>query len=224
MRLDKPLGRGQAQVLEAYSALVRRWNAVARLVAKGDLDRFFARHLLDSLALVPLIRKLEKHGNAAQDRAGAPPGEALPVADFGSGAGLPGVPLAVALPELTFMLVERSEKKARFLQRVRDELTLPNVRVLCADIKSLPAGCCRGVVARAVMPALALWPHARAALGPGGYLLVLDRIAGARCPPASEPLSGFAAGAVQRHWVQMPPFGTRHGILEVREEVREMSP
>ena len=130
-----PLERGQLQALETYSALVSRWNSVAKLVARGDLARFAARHLLDSLILAPLIREREGLAGAQKQSSNPVAAAPLPVADFGSGAGLPGVPLAVALPELTFTLIERSEKKARFLRRVRDELTLPNVRVLCADIR-----------------------------------------------------------------------------------------
>ena len=216
-RLGVPLAGAQLQALESFSALVARWNSVARLVSRDDLDRFSHRHLLDSLALAPLLREREGAA-AARDGEGAEVADAsLPVADFGSGAGLPGVPLAIALPRLTFTLIDRSEKKARFLRRVRDELKLPNVRVLCADVRQLQRCSCRAVVARAAMPVQALWRHARAALAPGGYLLVLDRIVrSAEAPPVENP--GACDGAtVRRHWAQMPQFGAWHGVLEVRE-------
>ena len=213
-RLGLSLDGGQWQALHAYGALVRRWNRVAKLVAKDDLRRFFNRHVVDSLVLAPLIHELEGASGqpSAQDAAASPP-----IADFGSGAGLPGVPLAVALPELAFTLIDRSEKKARFLRRVRDELTLPNVRVLCADVKELPAGSCRGVVARAAMPLPALWRRARAVLRPGGYLLVLDRTTRARGAPTDELPGGCEGGKIRRRWIEMPQLGAWHGILEVRE-------
>ena len=115
------------QALGSYSALVARWNRSARLVSGDDLHRFSDRHLLDSLVLAPLIRKREGLDNDTEAGSGTDAGASLPVADFGSGGGLPGIPLAIALPTLTFTLIDRSEKKARFLRRVRDELKLANV-------------------------------------------------------------------------------------------------
>ena len=211
------LDSGQTQALQAYGELVTRWNRVAGLVAKNDLRRFGSRHLLDSLVLVPLIRKLEGSSDAPGRTRARDADAPLPIADFGSGAGLPGIPLAIALPDLAFTLVDRSEKKARFLRRVRDELTLSNVRVLCTDIKDLPRAGYRGVVARAAMPVPALWPRAREALTPGGYLLVLDKIARSRDALEPESQDVCEGGAVQRHWVEMPQLDAWHGILQVRE-------
>ena len=216
-RLGVPLAEVQLQALESFSALVARWNRVAGLVSRDDVGRFSQRHLLDSLVLAPLLREREG-ADAAPGGADAEDTDAsLPVADFGSGAGLPGVPLAIALPGLTFTLIDRSEKKARFLRRVRDELKLPNVRVLCADVRQLQRCSCRAVVARAAMPAQALWRHARAALAPGGYLLVLDRIVGSTDAPPAEPPGGWDGATIRRHWTQMPRYGAWHGVLEVRE-------
>ena len=216
-RLGVPLHSGQRRALESYVALVERWNGVARLVARDDLGRFSDRHLLDSLVLAPLIREREVREGAPGPLPAEDGAASLPIADFGSGGGLPGIPLAVALPELTFTLVDRSEKKARFLRRVRDELKLPNARVLCADIRKLPPGSCRAVVTRAVMPVPALWPHARAALAPGGYLLVLDRIVRSRVAPGAQAPGGCEGGTVRRNWIEMPQLGAWHGVLELRE-------
>ncbi len=211
------LDTGQVWALREYAGLVARWNGVAGLVARGDLGRFFTRHVLDSLILAAPIRELEgidgPWGQAVAPVAAASP----PIADFGSGAGLPGVPLAVALPRLTFMLVDRSARKVRFLRRVRDELGLRNLTVLCADVKELSTVGCRGVVARAVMPVRALWHSARAALRPGGYMLVLDRMMRSESAPGEETPAGFEGGRARRRWVAMPELGTWHGVLEVRE-------
>ena len=211
------LDGGQRRALQAYGELVGRWNPVAGLVAADDLPRFASRHLLDSLVLAPLIRSLERQDDATGRKPVRETVASLPIADFGSGAGLPGVPLAIALPDLVFTLVDRSEKKARFLRRVRDELTLTNVRVLCADIRSLPRASYRGAVARAVMPLPALWPHARAALLPGGYLLVLDRMLSTAGTPAPELPDQCDGGEMRRHWTEIPGTGAWHGALEIRE-------
>ena len=212
-----PLAGAQLRALESFSALVARWNRVAGLVSRDDLNRFSHRHLLDSLVLAPLLREWEGAGTATNGADAEDDDASLPVADFGSGAGLPGIPLAIALPGLTFTLIDRGEKKARFLRRVRDELKLPNVRVLCADVRQLQRCSCRAVVARATMPVQALWPHARAALAPGGCLLVLDRIVrSVEAPPVETP-GGCDGATIRRHWTQMPQFGAWHGVLEVRE-------
>ena len=184
---------------------VKGRNVLQRFAGANEKDRY-VQFLLDG------------QNDAAPGGADAEDTDAsLPVADFGSGAGLPGVPLAIALPGLTFTLIDRSEKKARFLRRVRDELKLPNVRVLCADVRQMQRCSCRAVVARATMPVQALWPHARAALAPGGCLLVLDRIVrSAEAPPVETP-GGCDGATIRRHWTQMPHYGAWHGVLEVRE-------
>ncbi len=211
-RLGVPLDSAQTEALQAYSALVRRWNDVAGLVSRNDLRRFFARHLLDSLVLAPLIREFERPGPAPAAAIDA----SAPIADLGSGAGLPGIPLAVALPEQPFLLVERSEKKARFLRRVRDELTLRNVSVRCADFRALPGAGCRGAVARAVMAVPSLWRHVRGVLKPGGYLLVLDRLEQASNQPPPCLPEDCAGGVLRRHWRNVPESGAWHGVIEIR--------
>ncbi len=217
MRLD---GSG-LQSLESYRALVARWNRTAGLVSRNDLGRFFERHVLDSLILAPMIREREKC-NGEFERAGGDAVDAapLPIADFGSGGGLPGIPLAIALPMLTFTLIDRSEKKVRFLRRARDELKLANVRVLCADVRRLQGWTCRAVVARAAMPLRLLWTESRAVLAPGGYLLVLDRIVQSREPPESDLADlqkQCERASIRRHWTEMPQSGGWHGVLDIRE-------
>ena len=193
----------QVQLLEAFSVLVRRWSGVAGLVSKGDLPHFAHRHLLDSLAAAKVVRKIQ----GASELAG------MRLVDLGSGAGLPGVPLAVALPEVGVTLVERSAKKARFLNRVRRELDLPNVDVRCVDLANMPANCCDVVTARALLSPPALWRSASKMLRPNGFMLAFAGSA----PPAGakakgRALHGFPGGSVEgRHWAnrRSPAQGSR---------------
>ena len=99
-------------MLAAYVAELDRWNRVYGFV-KADREQIVTHHVLDALAAVPLVRRL---GPA--------------VADFGSGAGLPAIPLAIALPRLTFTLIERSEKRRAFLSAVVPHVGLQNARVV----------------------------------------------------------------------------------------------
>ena len=188
---ETALSPAQVELLEAFSALVRRWSGVAGLVSKGDLPHFAHRHLLDSLSAAQAVRKIQ----AALELAGQR------LVDLGSGAGLPGVPLAVALPEVGVTLVERSAKKARFLNRVRRELDLPNVDVRCVDLAELPANCCDIVTARALMPPPALWRSASAMLRPRGFMLAFDGAPPAGAAAKGRALQGFPGGSVEgRHW------------------------
>ena len=99
-------------MLAAYVAELDRWNRVYGFV-KADREQLVTHHVLDALTAVPVVRRLGPS-----------------VADFGSGAGLPAIPLAIALPRLTFTLIERSEKRRAFLSVVVPHLRLRNARVV----------------------------------------------------------------------------------------------
>jgi len=99
-----------------YLALLVRWNATYNLTAIRDPAEMVSKHLLDSLAVVPFV-----HGT---------------LADIGSGAGLPGIPLALALPGLDVTVVESNGKKARFLREAQRHLGLANLHVAEARAES----------------------------------------------------------------------------------------
>lgn len=97
--------------LLAYVAMLARWNATYNLSAVRDPQEMVTRHLLDSLAALPLVE-----------------GDTL--VDLGSGGGLPGIPFAIAAPRRAVTLVDSNGKKTRFLRAAARELGLDNVRVL----------------------------------------------------------------------------------------------
>jgi len=107
-----------ATPLLAYLALLDRWNRTYNLTAVRDPADMVARHLLDSLAMLPFV------GDGA-------------LADLGTGPGLPGIPLAIARPPLQVTLVESNGKKARFLREAVRTLQLRNARVAESRIESL---------------------------------------------------------------------------------------
>ena len=107
-----------APLLLAYVALLDRWNRTYNLTAIRDPREMVGKHLLDSLAMLPFIAD----GT---------------LADLGAGAGLPGIPLAIARPGLQVTLVESNGKKARFLREAVRTLQLGNVRVAEARIEAL---------------------------------------------------------------------------------------
>ncbi len=112
-----PLGKEQRGLLLRYLALLDKWNQVYNLTAIRDLTKMVEAHLLDSLSVVPLLT-----------------GES--VLDVGSGAGLPGIPIAVANPEWEVTLLDSNHKKSAFLRQAVAELALKNAKVVCERIES----------------------------------------------------------------------------------------
>ena len=100
-----------------YLGLLSHWNRAFNLTAIRDSDEMLSKHLLDSLSVLPYI------------------GEGL-ILDVGSGAGLPGIPLAIAMPASQFVLIDSNGKKTRFLTQARITLGLDNVEVVNQRIEA----------------------------------------------------------------------------------------
>ncbi|MDP2677588.1 MAG: 16S rRNA (guanine(527)-N(7))-methyltransferase RsmG [Rhodoferax sp.] len=129
--LDLTLSDAQVDSLLAYQALIQKWNKVYNLTAVRDPGDMLTHHLLDSLAvIVPLRRQLALMSPSAK-------GGAVRLLDVGSGAGLPGVVVAICCPEIQVDCVDTVGKKAAFIQQVAVTLRLPNLRGLHARVESL---------------------------------------------------------------------------------------
>ncbi|MDE2599124.1 MAG: 16S rRNA (guanine(527)-N(7))-methyltransferase RsmG [Rhodocyclaceae bacterium] len=111
-----------ADKLLAYQALMIKWNRTYNLTAIRDPEEMLAHHLLDSLVVAPL---LPMNGSSGP----------LTLADVGSGGGLPGIPLAIARPEIQVTLIETSSKKSAFQQQVKIELGLSNVSIYSGRVE-----------------------------------------------------------------------------------------
>ena len=115
---------GQTQQLLDYMALIQKWNKVYNLTAVRDPADMLTHHLLDSLtAVAPLSRHTQ--------------GRAIQLLDVGSGGGLPGVVLAICLPDVAVTCVDTVAKKAAFVQQVAVSLKLPNLRGVHTRVESL---------------------------------------------------------------------------------------
>ena len=111
-----PLPDARLIALVRLVDLLGRWNRVDNLTAVRDPERMVRRHLLDSLAVLPHM----------------PPGAVL---DVGSGAGFPGLPLAIARPEQHFVLLDSAAKRTRFMMMARAALGLDNVDIVHGRIQ-----------------------------------------------------------------------------------------
>lgn len=131
------LDAAHAPRLLDYLALLVRWNAAYNLTAIRDPREMVTKHLLDSLAMHRFVDPLVDGGGA--------------LADLGTGAGLPGIPLAIVKPGLQVMLVESAGKKARFMRQALRELGLADVRVAESRIEALDEpGAYAAITARAL--------------------------------------------------------------------------
>ena len=154
----------QQEQLQRYLALVQKWNKVYNLTALRDPADMLTHHLFDSLsAIAPLQRQLAQMGiPLAQAR----------LLDVGSGAGLPGVVMAVCCPTLAVACVDTVGKKAAFVQQVALELRLPNLRGVHARVESLTEQF-DVVSSRAFASLVDFTTWSRAALAPHGVWLAM---------------------------------------------------
>lgn len=106
-----PLGAETQAKLVAYVRLLEKWNRTYNLTAVRESQQMVTRHLLDSLAILPYLKGPR-------------------VLDIGTGAGLPGIPLALARPDLQFVLLDSNAKKTRFVTQACAELGLKNIEVV----------------------------------------------------------------------------------------------
>lgn len=140
--------------LDAFGDLLRRWNRVYNLVSRHDIRHLEAKHIQDSLTLVPRVRGLR-------------------IADAGSGAGFPGIPLAIVDSSWSVTLIDRSATKARFLRQALIELGLENATVVEADVRRYrPETPFDTVTARAFAKPPAAWEAIRHLLHPDGVALL----------------------------------------------------
>ena len=159
LALGLDLSADRQKLLLDYVTLIQKWNKVYNLTALRDPADMLTHHLLDSLtAVAPLTRHTQ--------------GQAVRVLDVGSGGGLPGVVLAICVPELNVTCVDTVAKKAAFVQQVAVSLKLPNLRGLHARVESLTEPyqviCSR---AFASLPDFVTW--SRSALAEGGVWMAM---------------------------------------------------
>jgi 16S rRNA (guanine527-N7)-methyltransferase len=121
--LIAPRREEAAGLLARYIAEIELHNPALGLVGTRDHQELVVKHILDSLAPLGIIRRLL----AKQEQAAC---ETLKIADVGSGAGLPGIPLAIALPHINFTLIERMGRRANFLRNTQTALSLPNLNIV----------------------------------------------------------------------------------------------
>ena len=145
----------QIKLARAYAQKLANDSDELGLLGPRELDKIWSRHILNSAVVAELVK----------------PGEL--VADVGSGAGLPGIPMAIAAPDTDFVLIEPMDRRASWLQEVVDELELENVEVVRARAEEVEGGQFEVVTARAVAALDKLLRLCVPLLKPGGRVIAL---------------------------------------------------
>jgi 16S rRNA (guanine527-N7)-methyltransferase len=191
--LGLELDDSQVAQLAAHLDLVDEWSDRMNLTAIRERSQQVTKHLLDSLSVAPWLRGTR-------------------VADVGSGAGFPGVPLAIVRPDVQFALIESTGKKCRFLEHVRDTLGLSNVEVVQSRAEAYrPDVRFDTVLARAVGPIVDLVRNAGTLVAGGGRLLAMK----GRYPgdELAKKLNGWKVVAV--HPLVVPGLGEERHLVEL---------
>jgi 16S rRNA (guanine527-N7)-methyltransferase len=151
-----PLSDEQIAQFRVYLGELRRWNRVARLVSRDDPAEVIWRHFMDSLLPLPYLRRHDS------------------LLDLGSGGGFPGLPLKIALPDLTLHLVESQRRKANFLRHVIRRLGLAHAVVHPCRMEALPLDATFGVVIARALAAPEVWlPWAAGRTAFGGEIVLM---------------------------------------------------
>ncbi len=191
--LGLALSPGQVEALLRLVDELADWNARFNLTAIRDPAEVVDKHLLDSLAALPHLK-------------------GLAVADIGTGAGFPGLPLAIADPDRRFTLVESTGKKANFVRHAAAVLGLPNVEVVQARAESYrPARPFDSVITRALGPLAGFVRVAGHLAGLGGRLLAMK----GKVPEAE--IEALPAGwkVIAVHPVAVPGLDAERCLVEI---------
>ncbi|HEX7559728.1 MAG TPA: 16S rRNA (guanine(527)-N(7))-methyltransferase RsmG [Usitatibacter sp.] len=145
--------------LEQHLQLIAKWNRVHTLTAVRETEQMVILHLLDSLSVLPHLEG------------------ARTVLDVGTGPGLPGIPIAIALPDSRVTLLDSSHKKCAFLQQAKTELGLANVEIVCDRVENWkPREKFEAVVSRAFSDLGDFVAQAQHLVAPGGRLIAMKGV------------------------------------------------
>jgi 16S rRNA (guanine527-N7)-methyltransferase len=199
--LGLALTDAQIRALSSFGELLARWNRVYNLTAIRVGERMLTHHLLDSLSLVAPLQTVGARSPQAP----------LRVLDVGSGGGLPGIPLAIACPQVQVTLVDTVQKKTAFLTQAALELRLTNVRVLHARVENL-SGQFDVITSRAFAALADFVAWTRHLLAPGGCWLAMK----GRLDPAELAVLPPSVSVFTSLPLAVPGLAEERHLLEIR--------
>ena len=182
----------------SYFRLLQHWNKAFNLTAIRDDRGQIIRHLLDSLVILPFVSGPR-------------------IIDVGTGAGFPGIPLAICMPNHEFVLIDSNSKKTRFLTQVKVALGLQNLTVVHDRVEAIPPGGGDQVLCRAFKPLDALVPAIKHLLNEDGAILAMIGKS-----PAPDVMRQLDKQARTRLWpLSVPGLDEHRCLIEIRPSLRE---
>ena len=151
---DRPLNDKQIQQLLSFLALIAKWNKTHNLTALRGFEEMLVKHLYDSMSVAPHL----------------PIG---PVLDVGTGAGLPGIPLAILNPEQTFNLLDASHKRVAFMREVRRQIGLENITITHGRAEQQPEARHAVIISRAFSSLTEFIEKTQQLIDANGYWLAM---------------------------------------------------
>ena len=186
--------------LEAFSFFLvelKKWNKAYNLTGLRTDAEIIIKHFLDSLLFHKVL-----------------PGEVRTVADIGSGAGFPGIPMKIMKPELDMALVEPSQKKAQFLAHIQRTLRLDGLKIMNMRVEDVHGEQFDAAVTRALFSILEFIHKAEGILTQKGVLIL------SKGPKVDEELRGIVGRSIRRHDMVLPfQDSVRHLIIIGRQQV-----
>ena len=168
-QLGLKIEKNELVLLLDFIQLIEKWNKTYNLTSVRNKEDMARLHILDSLAIIPHLQ-----GNR--------------IADIGTGAGLPGIPLAIFLPDKEFTLIDSNSKKTRFVQQAVLELKLKNVKVVHQRVENLTGDLFSSVIMRAFSSIQDIMSLSRHLIAPQGILLAMKgRIPNEELNDITEP-------------------------------------
>jgi 16S rRNA (guanine527-N7)-methyltransferase len=202
------LSPAQLQSISTYIDILIRWNARVNLSAIRDPDQMVTRHFGESLFAARHLFPGSLYGGTAESSSASQGGQ-VSLADVGSGAGFPGLPIKLWAPHISLTLIESNQKKATFLREVARALTLADINITTSRAEALASGTFDLVTLRAVESFAAILRVAASLVAPAGRLALL--IGASQLDPARSALPQFA-------WSSPKPIPmSRNRILVVAE-------